>query len=148
MLVLCADVVVGQHSHVLYLALVLFGNRRPESLLVVVQVLQTSLDGFDGLLVEVQVGKDHAFVDVGGSDRLVGLLKVFIEKALLDLQGHLQRLQSVVILLVLFVGATQIVETQRSQLQEFLLRTEIIPNRFVEQHVDALRDEIQLLGEV
>lgn len=63
-----SDVVIGQHRHMFNLALVLLGNRRPESLLVVVQVLQTRLDGLDGLLVEIQVGKDHAFVDIGRSD--------------------------------------------------------------------------------
>lgn len=49
---------------------------------------------------------------------------------------------------MLFVSTAQIVETQRSQLQEFLLRTEIVPNWLVEQHVDAFRDEVELLGEV
>lgn len=77
-LMLHTDVVVGQHRHVLDLGLVLLSQGVAESLLVIVEVGQTGFDGFYRFFVEIEVGQDHTFVDVGRCHRLVGLFEVFV----------------------------------------------------------------------
>lgn len=63
--VLDSDVVVGQHCHVLDLPLVLLADGLAETLLVFVQVVQTSFDGLDCLLVQAEMRQNDALIDIG-----------------------------------------------------------------------------------
>jgi hypothetical protein len=49
------------------------------------------------------------------------------------------------VLPVLLVDATEVVETEGSQLQKFLLGADSVADCFVEEHIDALGHEVDLL---
>ena len=94
------------------------------------------------------MGQDHAFVDVRAGDRFVSVLEVIVQQPLLNLEGDLQRLQSVLVLPVFFVDAAEVVEAERPELQQLFLGAQVVPDWLVEEHVDALGDQVELLAEV
>ncbi len=73
----------------LYLSLVLLRNSRPKPFLIILKILQTSLNGFYRFLMQTQMRKNHTFVNKSRRDRFVSLLEILVQQTLLYLQSHL-----------------------------------------------------------
>ena len=78
-LVLNSDVVICQHGHMFDLSLIFLGQCISKSLLVALQIIQTSFDGFNGLLMQIEMREYHTFIDIGRCNRFVSFLEIFIK---------------------------------------------------------------------